>query len=239
MRHIKKSVSPTIFEECKKSLPASADWDSFEENQELGQCKQDFKAHLMAEQSELCVYCERKIHLDVETKGENGVTLSFEKSNCHFEHIMPKDSYPQFAFEYKNLTLSCNGDQCDPEQKKTFKPEDVHSCGHKKGKIFNQNEFLSPVELQDIAGFFTYDLTSCAIKSSEKDDMRANKNIALLNLNNPRLNSERHKARIAFEKTLKQSPNKKEKIKQLFSGKIAFVSFLRYWLASSNKGLDL
>ncbi|OQX13870.1 MAG: TIGR02646 family protein [Thiothrix lacustris] len=241
MRYIKKGVSPSVFEECKKSLPVGAVWDDFEENKELGQCKQDFKSHLMSEQSTLCVYCERKIHLDIETKDENGVTLSFQKSNCHFEHVMPKDSYPELAFEYKNLTLSCNGDQCDPEQKKSFKPEDVHSCGHKKGKIFHQNEFLNPVELQDISEFFVYDLTTCAIISSGKDDVCANKTIGLLSLNNPRLNNERSIARTEFIRKFSVDVRNKEvrRIKAYLGKSPAFLSFLRYWLASSNKGLDL
>ncbi|MEN9423718.1 MAG: hypothetical protein RL122_1101 [Pseudomonadota bacterium] len=242
MRYIQKGESPCFFEECKKSLPEGAEWEHFEGNKELGQCKQDFKAHLMAEQAALCVYCERKINLDVEDKDENGVVKSFVKSNCHFEHVMPKDKksgYPELEFEYKNLTLSCNGDQCDLEQKESFKPQDVHSCGHKKGKFFHKEAFLNPVELQDITDFFTYDLTSCAIKSSGKDDERAEKTIKLLNLDNHRLNNERHNARMAFEKVLRGSSNKKEEIKLIFSKNIAFVSFLRYWLASSNKRLAL
>lgn len=241
MRYIQKSESPIFFEECKKNLQADAVWDHFEENQELGQCKQDLKAHLMAEQSALCIYCERKIHLNFEHQDGNGVTLSFQKSNCHFEHVMPKDSYPELAFEYKNLTLSCNGDQCDSEQKKSFKPEDVHSCGHKKGKIFHQDEFLNPVERQDVSEFFSYDLTSCAIKSSGKDDVCANKTIGLLNLDNPRLNNERSIARIEFIRVFSVDVKNKEvrRIKAYLRKSPAFLSFLRYWLASSNTGFGL
>lgn len=241
MRYIQKGASPAVFEECKKSLPENAIWDHFEGNKELGQCKQDFKQHLMNEQSALCVYCERKIHLDVEHKDESGVVSSFQKSNCHFEHVMPKDSYPEIAFEYKNLTLSCNGDQCDPEQKKYFKPEDVHSCGHKKGKVFNESEFLNPVELTDVAAFFAYDLTSCSIKSSGKDDMRTSKTIELLNLNNPRLNNERSIARTEFIKRFEIDVRNKDlrRIKAYLGKNPAFVSFLNYWLASSNKGFSL
>lgn len=239
MHYIQKGESPAFFEECKNNLPENANWDHFEENQELGQCKQALKQHLLAEQSSLCVYCERKIHLDTEQQDQSGTRLSFKKSDCHFEHIMPKDSYPAIVFEYKNLSLSCNGDQCHPEQNKLFKPQDVHSCGHKKGKIFNEEDFLNPVALLDIADFFAYELTSCSIISSDKDKVRADKTIELLNLNNPRLNNERHSARTAFIKVFETDIKNKNlnRIKAYLGKNPAFVSFLSYWLASSNKTL--
>ena len=198
MRYIQKHESPIFFEECKKNLPENAEWEHFEDNKELSQCKQKFKEHLLAEQANLCVYCERKIHLGFEPKDEQAKALPFIKSNCHIEHIMPKDkdSYPEMTFEYKNLTLSCNGDQCNPKQKEDFKPKDIHSCGHKKGKKFQSEHFLNPVEVQDIADFFVYDLTNCTIKSSDIDDIRAQKTIELLNLDNPRLNNERNNLHI-------------------------------------------
>ena len=241
MRYIQKQESPTFFEECKKCLPENTQWDHFEDNKDLSQYKKQFKEYLLTEQAGLCVYCERRVHLDIEHKDEQGKTLSFTQSNCHIEHIMPKDSYPQLTFEYKNLTLSCNGDLCDFKQKEDFKPTDVHSCGHKKGKTFQQEHFLNPVELQDIADFFVYDLTDCAIKSSGKDHIRAQKTIELLNLDNPRLNNERSKARIEFMKNFALDVKNKElrRIKAYMKTSPAFVSFLRYWLMSSNKGLDI
>lgn len=239
MRYIQKDESPAFFEECKNNLPENAHWDQFEENQDLGQCKQRLKQHLLAEQSSLCVYCERKIYLDIEQKDETGALLSFQKGNCHFEHVKPKDSYTDLTFEYKNLTLSCNGDQCNPEQKKLFKPQDVQSCGHKKGKIFSEEDFLNPVALLDIADFFAYELTSCSIISSGKNKFRADKTIELLNLNNPRLNNERHSVRTTFIRVFEADIKNKnlKRIKAYLSKNPAFVSFLNYWLASSHKTL--
>lgn len=234
MRYIKKSESPEFFEECKKSLPEDAEWEHFENDESLGKCKKDLKIFLIEEQKGLCIYCERKI-----SAGRDG-----EKNNSHFEHILPKDKktgYPELTFEYGNLTISCNGDLCDPEKKAEFQPNDIHSCGHKKGKKFERDVFLNPVKQVDIHEYFSYDLTLCSIMPSDKNDIRSSKTIKLLNLDNPRLNNERSHARMKFVREFHSDIKNKEKRRiNAYLGKYPeFISFLRYWLNVSNKELGL
>lgn len=222
MRYIEKKQEPPFFIECKKGLPENSTWESFSENQELSQCKKKLKQELLQEQAGLCIYCERSI----------------QESNSHLEHIYPKDGvsgYPERTFNYSNLVVSCNGDQCSIDEKERYEPDDVHSCGHKKANRLDTSLFLDPTTYSDIQTFFAYDKTACSPISSGKDCAKANYTIDLLHLNNPRLNNERENARIALQKALIQktkSPiQRKCYLTRMLEKDRAFISFLRYCFA--------
>ena len=219
MRYIKKGASPAFFEECKAGLNEPNNWEAFSENQELSQCKKDLHQHLLDEQSGLCVYCERGIATRLDS---------------HVEHVYPKSSYPAKAFDYGNLVASCNGDSCSVDEKKAYKPENVHSCGHRKSDLLKSTLFLSPLEHEDISDYFEYNKTSCAITASNKNPSKASYTIDLLNLDNSRLNNVRANARTALVKSLKNygAHQKKLKARLLLSKDRPFISFLRYNFSS-------
>lgn len=208
MRYVCKGTSPNFFENEKASLNEDPAWDNLH-------CKKQLRLHLIDEQNNLCIYCEREIN----------------EKNSHIEHLLAQSDKPILRFSYENLVASCNGDQCEPQAKEAFKPEDVHSCGHKKSDQLDEVQFLNPVQLQDIADYFIYDKETCALCSSEKDRAKASYMIQLLNLDNPRLNNERANARIALERVVKQQPNPKETIRRFLGKERAFISFLRFYYA--------
>ena len=211
MRHIKKNSSPDFFEQEKQQLNNNAAWDELH-------CKTQLRLHLIVEQQNLCAYCERGI----------------DETNTHIEHIIEQSNKPALRFDYHNLIASCNGDLCNSELKKEFHPEDVHSCGHKKGSNTDIKLFLNPVTMQDIGEYFLYDKEVCSIIASEKDSNKANYTIGLLNLDNPRLNNERHNARSALAKAIKTKPNvdAKQIISQLLTKERPFISFLCFYYAA-------
>jgi len=123
VHYVKKGDSPDFFEEEKKWLEPNAVWDDLH-------CKPQLRQHLIEEQSGLCIYCERRI----------------DQANSHIEHLIPQSHEPNLRFDYSNLTVSCNGDQCEtPIDNATYDPEDIHSCGHKKSDAFDSARFLNPV----------------------------------------------------------------------------------------------
>jgi uncharacterized protein (TIGR02646 family) len=209
MHYVCKGESPDFFEseKVKKSFRDDPAWNNLH-------CKTNLRFHLINEQNQLCIYCERQI----------------DKNNTHIEHILAQTDNPQLRFNYDNLVVSCNGDQCKPIVKDSYKPEDVQSCGHKKDDDLDIDKFLNPIEDIDINDYFSYDKIKCTICCSGKDGIKADYTIDLLNLDNPRLNNERANARSALEKALgktKDLKHKKLKIHFLLAKKDrAFTSFL-------------
>lgn len=77
-------------------------WDDY--NSEI---KVHIKTFMLKnEQQYYCAYCERRI---------------YDYVDCHIEHIMPRDSYPNLFQNYENIIVSCN---------------DKNSCGRAKGNAY-------------------------------------------------------------------------------------------------------
>lgn len=208
MRYVCKTDSPDFFNQEKEILIDDSSWKNLH-------CKNKLRLHLIAEQKNLCVYCERKIN----------------ENNSHIEHVSAQSNDPTMRFEYENLVASCNGDQCNPCLKDSFRPEDINSCGHKKSNDMDENLFLNPIRQKNIAEYFSYDNVTCAICPSQEDEPKATYTITLLGLDNNRLNLERSNARSAFSKTIKRYPptDYKSKIRGLLSKSPPFVSFLQFY----------
>ncbi len=216
MRYIKKGKSPDFFEQATQDVQHDPIWKNLRKKTEL-------RLHLIAEQRNLCAYCERGIN----------------QENSHIEHIIEQSNQPELRFDYQNLIASCNGDLCNSELKKEFHPEDVHSCGHKKDSgNTDVNLFLNPVAVQDIGEYFSYIKETGFIVASEKDIKKAKHTIELLNLDNPRLNKERLNAPDALLQIwlrMKDMPNAKydiKNIRQLLAKERPFISFLRFYYAA-------
>lgn len=211
MRYIKKTNSPTFFEQEKQNLIDDSAWENLH-------CKRELRSYLIEEQERLCAYCERRICDD----------------NSHIEHIYPQSDNAVLRFEYNNLISSCNGDQCEPSLKDSFRPEDINSCGHKKSNEMDENLFLNPVSQQNIEEYFVYDRETCSIRPSKKSaSMKSEENssytIKLLGLDNPRLNNERSNARSSLASAIKTHRNAKDKMRSLLSKNRPFISFLKYY----------
>jgi len=215
MRFIQKSESPAFFEECKETMPSCADWNYFHKNHFL--VKKTLKKTLHQEQGGLCVYCEKKIDLS--------------KKSSHFEHIFPKDrqgAYAHLVFDYRNLSISCNGEENEsPHKSKEY-------CGHKKLNFMDEGKFLNPTQQNDIKNYFFYKVIDdvgdqVAIQSSGKDNEKANYMIdELLSLNNITLMRERAYARKQFlrEFIVEIKSNKKDRVVKYLKKNPAFVSLL-------------
>lgn len=224
MRFVQKDNSPDFFETCKKQLPLNPKWKDFDGNKEMGACKKALHEHLVGEQLALCIYCERKI----------------SKTDSHIEHIYPKNEKtgsPERTFDYANLVASCNGDLCESGDSSIYQPEDVHSCGHKKGDGFEELHFLNPVQRSDIGTFFTYHKETGAMLAAN-DNTTARYTIDLLNLDCTRLRNERISAARALFSQMNKSNNtafqqlkKSEKIRRLLNHNPAFVSFLTFYFS--------
>lgn len=224
MRYVQKGESPQFFETCKADLPEDSTWDDFGQG-ELGECKKNLREHLIQEQDQLCIYCERKL----------------VSTGQHIEHIYPKDpvgGFPELTFEYTNLVVSCNGDQCEPpEFRNIFKPEDVASCGHKKNNDLDVSEFLNPTTERGIREYFAYGKDTGEIKAIDGNE-KAKYTINLLNLDNPRLNMARLNAPQAIFDVLANSNNAefyrlgRQRMVEILLGRnepFPFVSFLKFY----------
>lgn len=220
MKYIKKaSIPPQFFIDDTKELKEiiktiiipkekSKVWDNDYKN------KRFLKKYLLEEeQNYLCGYCEAKVTLD----------------NSHIEHIKPKYlDYDNLTFDYYNLLVSCNG-TCFSEEKKPI------TCGHKKGRHFDEIKFLNPTQVENIRDYFIY-TENYYIGSSSLDETKSKYTMDLLQLNtfNNNLPEARKIALDEFRKSVKACAKKTDKEKKdiakilLAKENLAFISFLQF-----------
>jgi uncharacterized protein (TIGR02646 family) len=179
-------------------------------------CKQTTKQYILHdEQHGLCIYCER--HLSA--------------SYARLEHLKPQSCYPDEHFSYKNLVVSCHGQEDHNEMIPAHQGYSIDSCDHFKAAQFDENLFLDPTLIPDITKYFCFDKINGGISASIVNKEKANHMIQLLNLDNVSLCNERLNAKIALIRVVSQLPqNKKKKAMALLLQKDnkAFISFLRY-----------
>jgi|GEM_PF-728579 len=215
-----------------KAVMASDFEDKPEKSRELGEnywkklrsgCKKSVRQQMLKEQQYLCAYCERKIA---------------NETDAHIEHIKPKSRYFEKCFDYNNLIVSCNGNQCSDVSQEDYE-ENIHSCGHPKDHFFDEEKFLNPVELTDISDYFSYDIDEGRIEPSETDSTKADYMINLLNLDNPYLNNGRIKSKKALLKIVRENSKDKQGAIKIFKKLLnfnpppAFISYLRYYFRHS------
>ncbi len=169
MRYIDKSHRCLQFDEYIIQYTPSS-WAEFN-----GEVKLTLHQHLWIEQGTLCIYCQQQVPPKAEKQASAQI-------RSHIEHIHPRQKFPQFIFEYKNLSISCEGFDCystAQQPKREF-------CEHRKGDEYDSARFLNPIELQDIESYFEYDFEG-RIYPTAKDKARAEYMIDILNLNHPTL----------------------------------------------------
>lgn len=171
MRYIEKMNLCIDFENYKiRRGNALQTWTHFKNKQ----VKLKLYQHLWAEQKGVCIYCQQQIPQKVSVNSQGNIHPS------HIEHIRPKSvgMFPHLAFEYSNLSVSCEGfDIQNPPN-----PIAKDFCGHSKANDYDNTLFLHPVEITDIESYFSYNIQG-QIESSGKEDSKANYMIQLLHLN--------------------------------------------------------
>lgn len=139
-------------------------------NDVMPEDRQEIRTSLIQMQSELCAYCECALYGD-----------------GHIEHFRRKKSkdYPQLAFDWNNLFLSC---------------QSADHCGHYKDRpnapAYNPNDIIKP-DVDDPDRFFHFH-SSGEIRVREglsgPDKRRAAETIRVFHLDEPTLSWNRHRA---------------------------------------------
>lgn len=206
MRYVKKARVPRFFKHDSRTL---RDWKKYKSYK-----KRKLKQYILEkEQDFLCIYCEGKVSI----------------GNSHVEHLRPKDSakYPEQTFNYKNLSVSCNG-YCH----EFYHDNQPRTCGHIKGNMFNEKLFLDPTKVENIEEYFKYDYDTGEILSSGLQDKKANYMIYdILHLNDPAVCIARRRSLKIFQEKLSKLDKsiRKEKLLQILeNGKVPYISYLRY-----------
>lgn len=122
MKQIIKNQEPEDFQDWK--LLANDDWQPSWTGMP-GDIKRSLHHSLIAEQGGICCYCGRRI----------------DAGESHIEHFRPRgrNSFPDLEIVYTNLLASCQ---------REVKPGAPLHCGKKKGKWFNEQLTLSPLDAE-------------------------------------------------------------------------------------------
>jgi uncharacterized protein (TIGR02646 family) len=168
MKYIEKGEEPGAFTEWKKKPDnLQRTWKSFRRTKAKNQLLQA----LLEEQGYICCYC----------------CSSITKENCHIEHLKPQNEDEKSRFEYKNLMVSCQGEDED-------KPSIPVHCGHQKQGWYDKNLFVSPLE-PNCAEFFKYSSSGEILPTDNLDKKAASETtIEKLALNIRKLQRMRKKA---------------------------------------------
>lgn len=118
MKYIQKTQEPSEFKKWKEA--ANDDWKPFFDDMP-GNVKQPLQRALMIEQGHICCYCESRL----------------EENNSHIEHFRPQYRFPGEELNFSNMLCSC--------QRNLLKREPRH-CGNAKGKWFDDNLLISPMD---------------------------------------------------------------------------------------------
>ena len=161
MKHIEKQDEPQAFIDWKAL--ADENWQPTYDNLS-SDTKRAVKYALMAEQGNICCYCERRLTDD----------------DSHIEHFMPQSDPAVDPLDFGNLLCSC--------QKQIKKGEPRH-CGNLKGDWFDRDLLVSPLTL-DCENHFAF-TGDGGIKSLTENDPSANETIVRLGLGIPKLNAMR------------------------------------------------
>lgn len=102
------------------------DWTKEEQKEALQALRSHIRKHYRIEQKAKCAYCRKDVSVQ-------------SASNCHVEHIAPKEMYKKYMFYPKNLCVACadcNSIKCNRD---TIKPL---SSGERKRYPSSSGAFL-------------------------------------------------------------------------------------------------
>lgn len=164
MKHIVKQEEPQAFWDWKAM--ADDNWQPTY-NDLSGTIKQSVKQALMAEQSYLCCYCERRLSDD----------------DSHIEHFRPQNDPQVDPLDYANLLCSCQN---------RIEKGDPRHCGNLKNGWFDEQLLISPLNA-DCAERFAY-TGDGKIRPANPADNSARVTIERLGLGIQKVNALREKA---------------------------------------------
>ena len=121
----------------------------------------------MKEQGYICCYCERRLTED----------------DSHIEHFKPQSNPAVDGLDYTNMLCSCQNQ---------LEPGEPRHCGILKGKWFDNNLLISPLD-NGCEGRFIY-TGDGEIRPATESDVAATKTIEKLGLSIPKLNDMRKNA---------------------------------------------
>jgi uncharacterized protein (TIGR02646 family) len=210
MKYIRKKQEPESLRELRETEGATYDgpW-------------QDWQKALLVEQGHLCAYCMARISLD--RSNEKGT-----KPKMEIEHYLPRETYPDSQFDWRNMIAVCNG-------KSGLKPH----CDKAEGGNNTSNYFvkgkkhgdvillkLNPLSLDTSENIIIYSLSGEIKAIAQNPDVEDDLNLRL-NLNDSKLIQFR-KGQIDMAKELleKKYPDRRW-------GQRDFDKEIENWLASS------
>jgi uncharacterized protein (TIGR02646 family) len=209
MRYIEKKSIPQFFEQEKQSR-------NFDENtawKRFGNpCKQALTQYIKHEQNDLCIYCE----------------CDLNSTSIHLEHLAPQETHFHLRFDYNNLTVSCDGFDCESQK---FK----QSCGHRKNNEYDEILFINPIKEKDINSYFAFikdgDHEGAIVPALLSEDRmkRAAYMIKILRLDSEFLRLRRKAAKDALIDFVLNYPDLD--IDSELSTYREYISFLRYYFA--------
>jgi len=172
MKHIPKGEQPESFErwlQTNTGIP----WSEFSGLHYEMYC--NLRKNLLEQQNNVCCYCE--------------IALK-DESDSHIEHLKPRNHFPNEAYSFLNLLVSCQYSD---------------SCGHKKGSNYF-SDFVSPLK-STCQSRFTYTGSGKVIPVTETDT-HTERTIDLLGLNCKRLKDQRESIIKSLEKCKLELVNK-------------------------------
>ncbi len=186
-------------------------WKDFKENIKL-----ILHQHLYHEQGGLCIYCQQQLPPKLGKQFAAHI-------RSHIEHIRPRSEYNHLTFDYCNLSISCEGFDCEIE--KSPKQPKKEFCEHRKEDRYDEENFLNPIEVKEIQDYFVYDLLELKISpnlsKNNKDKEKASHTITTLDLNHKSLVKMRSKVYRDYVKN-KYPDLKYEKLPPFYSMLLQF-----------------
>lgn len=157
MRHIVKESEPDAYRDFREHAERGerAGWHSMNST-----AKRELYTALLHEQGYCCCYCGRRVG----------------HKSSHVEHVKPRNTFPEYAYDYRNLAASCI--------KNPWKGMPLH-CGHKKAEWYEGENFVSPHQ-PDCEDRFAYGFNG-AIRPASESDIAAKTTIQKLGLDLDRL----------------------------------------------------
>jgi uncharacterized protein (TIGR02646 family) len=158
MKYIKKSPAPTAFIQWIQL--ANENWHPTFNT--LANPEKDLvRVSLFTEQHGLCCYCESELSVH-------------NTKTSHIEHLYPQSCYPEKAFDYVNMLLSCS---CPPEKESGI----ACHCGQCK-KDYDPEQMITPLD-PSCESHFSY--TTDGLIHAIDTDAKALSSIKHLGLNAP------------------------------------------------------
>lgn len=190
MKHVVKDAEPASFTQWKRQN-RTANWQAFSG----GEIYQTLRTALIGQQAQMCCYCEIALtaHID-----------------AHIEHLKDKDNYPQYQFDFANLLVSCQHNDC---------------CGHKKANGFFA-DMVTPLQ-HDCQSRFIYSGSGEILPTDEADQF-ARQTIDLLALNCKRLKDRRQSIIKALDPNYTDNEFLQQSLDNCQAWYHGFYSLIRY-----------